>query len=106
MWVSCQVDIETFLLLLYDTFVYLDNVEDWKDLNLHACVNLYSQNIVKHENLKYSVNDNLVRKNVLKYWKLLKYAVCEPLCQWSQLTQEEVEGRGVFDIQNCKSLKN
>ena len=106
MWVSCQVDIETFLLLLYDTFVYLDNVEDWKDLNLHACVYLYSQNIVKHEKFKYSVNDNLVRKNVLNYWKLLNYAVWEPLCQWSQLTQEEVEERGVFDIQNCKSLKN
>ena len=59
--------IETFVLLLCDTFVCLDNVEDWKDLYLHACVNLYSQNIVKHEKFKYSVNDNLVRKNVLNY---------------------------------------
>ena len=93
--------LKPFYYFIYDTFLPL---EDWNVLNYQACVNLDSQNIVKHENLKYS--DNLVRKIVLRYWKLLNYAVCEPLCQWSQLTQEErgEEESSIFKTAKIKKL--
>ena len=58
---------------------------------------------------KSSVNNILVRKNVLKYWKLLNYSVWEPPCRWSQLTQEEVEERGessIFKTAKIKKLQN
>ena len=101
MWLSFQVDIETFLLLYIWYFSSFRRLERFKS----SCVCLYSQNIVKHENLKYS--DNLVRKIVLRYWKLLNYAVCEPLCQWSQLTQEErgEEESSIFKTAKIKKLQ-